>query len=276
MITRAAVIQMISGMDIDKNLEQAGHWLEEAARQEAKIAVLPENFAVFSVKQMVQAGIDERSSTGKIRSFLSDKAKSLGLWIVGGTIPSIERKDGSEIDNRVRAVCRLYDDKGSEVARYDKIHLFDADVNDEHSTYRESNEIEAGDEPVVVDTPFGKIGLAVCYDLRFAELFLKLEKMRAEIITLPAAFTKETGDAHWEPLVRARAIETQTWFLASNQGGQHTSKRGTSGSSMIIDPWGKVTNRLQMGEGLILSDIDTDYQKKCRSNIPVQQHRKLK
>lgn len=272
---KAAVIQMISGMDIDENILNAGHWLDEAARQEAEIAVLPENFAVFSVKQMVQAGIDEKEAGGKIRSFLSDMSKKYGIWIVAGTIPSIIRPDGSEIDGKVRSVCRVYSSDGEEVSRYDKIHLFDADVNDEHSTYRESNEIEGGDEIIVADTPFGKIGLAVCYDVRFGELFIKLVEKGAEIITLPSAFTKETGDAHWEPLVRARSIETQAWFLAANQGGQHTKRRVTSGSSMIIDPWGKVKNRLYSGEGVIVSDIDLDYMRECRKSIPVSQHRKI-
>ncbi len=275
MTTRVAVVQMVSGMDIQKNLETAGHWIEEAARQGAELVVLPENFAVFSVKQMVQSGIDEKDQDGPIRTFLSKTAKSLGIWIAGGTVPCITRPDGSDIQNRVRSVCRLYDSEGQEAARYDKIHLFDADVNDSQSTYRESNEIEHGGDVVVVDTPFGKIGIAVCYDLRFGELFIKMEKSGAEIIVLPAAFTKETGDAHWEPLVRARAIETQTWLLASNQGGQHTSKRATSGSSMIVDPWGKIVNRIYTGEGVILGEINMDHLKKCRSSIPVQQHRRL-
>ncbi len=275
MKTKVSVIQMISGMDVAKNLEQAEHWLEESARQGAALVVLPENFAVFSVKQMVQSGIDERESSGMIRSFLSERAKSLGLWIVGGSIPCAAQPDGTHIDDRVRAVCRLYDDEGREVARYDKIHLFDADVNDSHGSYRESNEIERGEEVVVAKTPFGNIGLAVCYDLRFGELFTAMVKGGAEIITLPAAFTKETGDAHWETLVRARAIETQTWFLASNQGGRHTSRRITCGSSMIVDPWGKVVNRLYNGEGVVLGEIDLEYLRECRSSIPVGQHRFL-
>ncbi len=195
MKTKVSVVQMISGMDVENNLKSAGHWLGESARQGARLVVLPENFAIFSVKQMLQGGIDEREAGGTIRSFLSESAKALGIWIVGGTVPSAARPDGSEIDGRVRTVCRLYDDEGREVARYDKIHLFDGDVNDSHGSYRESNEIERGEEVVVVETPFGNIGLAVCYDLRFGELFTAMVDRGAEIITLPAAFTKETGDA---------------------------------------------------------------------------------
>ncbi len=275
MKTKVSVVQMISGMDVENNLKSAGHWLGESARQGARLVVLPENFAIFSVKQMLQGGIDEREAGGTIRSFLSESAKALGIWIVGGTVPSAARPDGSEIDGRVRTVCRLYDDEGREVARYDKIHLFDGDVNDSHGSYRESNEIERGEEVVVVETPFGNIGLAVCYDLRFGELFTAMVDRGAEIITLPAAFTKETGDAHWEVLVRARAIETQAWLLASNQGGKHTRRRVTCGSSMIVDPWGKVENRLYQGEGIVIGEIDLEYLRECRKNMPVSQHRFL-
>ncbi len=271
----AAVIQMVSKKNIDDNLESAHHWLNEASRQGADLAVLPENFAVFSVKQMTDAGIKESETNGRIRSFLSSAACDLGMWIVGGTVPCALRPDGTAVENRLRSVCRVYDSTGSETARYDKIHLFDADVSAGLKQYRESDTFEHGEKTVTADTPLGRLGLAVCYDLRFAELFLGLRRSGADIITLPSAFIRETGDAHWEPLIRARAIETQTWILAANQGGVHSRNQETSGDSMIVDPWGRVVNRIQRGEGIIISEIDSELTAQVRGKMPVHNHRRL-
>lgn len=271
----AAVIQMVSGDDIEKNLASAGDLLNEAAGRKAEIAVLPENFAVFNTGQMIAEGACEAESSGRIRSFLSRRASELGMWIVGGTIPTAVRPDGTLVNNRIRSACILYNSRGIETARYDKIHLFDAAVGDSHGIYRESDEIEHGDDIAVVDTPAGRMGLAVCYDLRFPELFSALRSHGAEVIAIPSAFTKKTGDAHWEILVRARAIETQTWVLGSNQGGVHSAKKETSGNSMIVDPWGRVVNSIKRGEGVITAEIDLELLAHIRSDMPVAMHKKI-
>jgi len=271
----AAVIQMVSGDDIEKNLASAGDLLNEAAGRKAEIAVLPENFAVFNTEQMIAEGACEAESSGRIRSFLSRKAADLGIWIAGGTIPSSLRPDGSLISNRIRSACRVYNSSGIETARYDKIHLFDAQVGDSHGIYRESDEIEHGEDIIVVDTPAGRMGLTVCYDLRFPELFSCLRSQGAEVIAIPSAFTKKTGDAHWEILVRARAIETQTWILASNQGGVNSPKKETSGNSMIVDPWGGVVESIKSGEGVITAEIDLGELAHIRTAMPVVMHKKI-
>ena len=271
----AAVIQMVSGDDIEKNLASAGDLLNEAAGRKAEIAVLPENFAVFNTGQMISEGACEAESSGRIRSFLSRKAADLGIWIVGGTIPSSARPDGTFIKSRVRSVCRIYNSSGIEISRYDKIHLFDAQVGDSHGIYRESDEMEHGEDIIVIDTPAGRMGLAVCYDLRFPELFSALRNEGAEVIAIPSAFTKKTGDAHWEILIRARAIETQTWVLGSNQGGVHSAKKETSGNSMIVDPWGRVVNCIKRGEGVITAEIDLKELESVRSAMPVKMHNRI-
>jgi nitrilase len=271
----AAVIQMVSGDDIEGNLASAGDLLNEAAGRNAEIAVLPENFAVFNTGQMISEGACEVESSGRIRSFLSRKAADLGIWIVGGTIPSAVRPDGTFIKSRVRSVCRIYNSSGIEISRYDKIHLFDAQVGDSHGIYRESDELEHGEDIIVADTPAGPMGLAVCYDLRFPELFSALRSRGAEVIAIPSAFTKKTGDAHWEILVRARAIETQTWLLAPNQGGVNSDKKETSGNSMIVDPWGRVVKSIKRGEGVITAEIDLKELGEIRSAMPVNEHKKI-
>ncbi len=271
----AAVIQMVSGDDIERNLASAGDLLNEAAACRAEIAVLPENFAVFNTSQMIAEGAREAEDSGRIRSLLSSKAVELGIWIVAGTVPSSVRPDGSFISSRIRSACRVYNSSGTEISRYDKIHLFDAQVGDSHGIYRESDEIEHGEDITAADTPAGRMGLAVCYDLRFPELFSALRSKGAEVIAVPSAFTKITGDAHWEILVRARAIETQTWLLAPNQGGVHSAGKETSGNSMIVDPWGRVVKSIKSGEGVITAEIDLKQLNEIRSAMPVQMHKKI-
>ncbi|MDR9424738.1 MAG: carbon-nitrogen hydrolase family protein [Marinobacter sp.] len=275
-MTQVAAIQMVSTPDIDGNIAEAERLLRDAADQGAKVAVLPENFAVLATGQMLDAGQKESGDESVIRRFLSEQARKLGLWIVGGSLPVASRPDGSEVSGRVRAACIVYDDQGEEVARYDKIHLFDAMVEDSHGQYRESDTFEPGDAVVTVDTPAGRLGIAVCYDLRFPELFRALREKGAEWVCLPSAFTWQTGDAHWHALIRARAIENQVWVVAPGQGGQNSSRRKTYGHSLVCDPWGKVVAEVEEeGPGLTIADLDQERLKQVRERMPVWQHRRL-
>lgn len=274
-MTKVAAIQMVSTRDITTNLASAERLLRQAADQGARVAVLPENFAVLSTSQMREWGRQESGGESVIRRFLSKQAKELGLWIVGGSMPLATAPDGQEIPDRVRAACVVYDDQGEEVARYDKIHLFDAQVEDAHGQYRESDTFEPGDQVVTVQTPAGVLGLAICYDLRFPELFRALREKGAEWICLPSAFTWQTGDAHWHPLIRARAIENQVWMVAPGQGGHNSERRRTYGHSLICDPWGKVTGELEEGPGVVVSDLDPHRLEQVRTRMPVWQHRRL-
>ncbi len=269
--TRAAVIQMASGQSVAANLDKARQQLIAAKEQGAVLALLPENFAVFGSHQLQVAGDAEVNRQGPLRQWMARQAKELGLWLVGGTIPCADKVVNPQ---RVRAACFVYDDQGLEVTRYDKIHLFDVAVGDAQGSYRESDNFETGDQSVVVDTPIGKLGLTTCYDLRFAELHLALVAKGAQVISNGAAFTSTTGAAHWQALLRARAIETQCYILAAAQGGQH-GKRETYGHSMIIDPWGKVLEEMQLGVGCSSAVIDLDYVEQVRQRMPIAQHRRL-
>lgn len=270
-----AAIQMVSTRDIDDNLDQAALLLARAAEQGARVAVLPENFAVLDTANMPVHGGREVTAEGPIRRFLAEQARKHGLWIVGGSLPIAARPDGSPIQHRVRASCVVVNDNGEEVARYDKIHLFDAMVEDSQGQYRESDTFEPGEALVTVDTPVGRLGLSICYDLRFPELFRQLRERDVDWITLPSAFTWHTGDAHWHPLVRARAIENQVWMVAPGQGGQNSERRRTYGHSMIVDPWGKVVKELVEGAGVVMADLDGEYLQEVRTRMPVWTHRRL-
>lgn len=270
-----AAIQMVSTDNIDDNLNQASLLLARAAEQGACVAVLPENFAVLDTANMPVHGSREVSEDGPIRSFLAEQARKHGLWIVGGSLPIGARPDGSAIEDRVRSSCVVVNDQGREVARYDKIHLFDAMVEDSQGQYRESDTFEPGEGLVTVDTPVGKLGLSICYDLRFPEFFRQLRERDVDWVTLPSAFTWHTGDAHWHPLVRARAIENQVWMVAPGQGGQNSERRRTYGHSMIVDPWGKILKELAEGAGVVIADLDADYLQQVRTRMPVWEHRTL-
>lgn len=272
---RVAAIQMVSTHDIDANLDNARRLLAEAAAQGTSVAILPENFAILATRQMPDCGRREAGPDPQIRAFLAQQARSLGLWIVGGSMPLAQRPDGSDIADRVRATCLVFDDQGTEVARYDKIHLFDAMVEDAHGQYRESDTFEPGDQVVTVDTPAGKLGLAICYDLRFPELFRALRAEGVDWICLPSAFTWQTGDAHWHPLIRARAIENQVWVVAPGQGGQNSSRRRTYGHSLICDPWGRVVAEIGEGPGVVSAELDTAQVENLRTRMPVWEHRRL-
>jgi nitrilase len=230
--------------------------------------VLPENFAFMGINEIDKLKIAEHYGQGAIQQKISQLAKDLGLWVVAGTIPL--KGDGS----KVRASCIVYDDHGLNVARYDKIHLFDVRVS-EHEAHQESLSIEPGNELVVVDTPVGKIGLTVCYDLRFPELYHQLSLKGAQLFTVPAAFTAVTGLAHWEILLRARAIENLCYVLAPNQGGQHENGRQTYGHSMVVEPWGKVMVQKEVGSGLVTADIDLQRLQQLRRQFPCVDHHVL-
>jgi nitrilase len=274
--SRVAAIQMVSSHDIQANLAEAAKLLAEAAGQGVGVAVLPENFAVLATRQMVDCGRRETGPDPVIRAFLAQQARNLGIWIVGGSMPLAQRPDGSELEDRVRATCLVFDDQGTEVARYDKIHLFDAMVEDAQGQYRESDTFEPGAQVVTVDTPAGKLGLAICYDLRFPELFRALREKGADWVCLPSAFTWQTGDAHWHPLIRARAIENQIWVVAPGQGGQNSERRRTYGHSLICDPWGRVVTEIGEGPGVIAAELDADQLASLRTRMPVWEHRRLK
>lgn len=271
-MSKVAAIQMASGPKVDANLREAGRLISQATAAGAELIVLPENFAIMGIEESDKVAVREKPNDGPIQDFLSEQAKQHDVWLVGGTIP-IECSD----PNKILAACIVYDNQGNFVDRYDKIHLFDVDLVDTGENYIESETIEFGDLNLkVIDSPFGKIGLAVCYDLRFPELFRGLLDLGAEIIVLPAAFTAATGKAHWESLLRARAIENLTYIIASGQGGYHLNGRATHGDSMIIDPWGAILNRIHHGAGFTLAEINIEYLQSRRKTFPCIQHRRMK
>jgi nitrilase len=267
---------MVSGHQLQDNLKAAAALLQQAAEAGVKVAVLPENFAVLASDQMLPCGQQEAGNQSVIRAFLAEQAKTLKLWIVGGSLPLAMRPDGSVIADRVRASCLVFNDQGHEVARYDKIQLFDAQVDDAHGQYRESDTFEAGDQVVTVDTPAGRLGLAVCYDLRFPELFRALRDKGADWVCLPSAFTWQTGNAHWHALIRARAIENQFYVVAAGHGGHNSSQRRTYGHSLICDPWGSVLSEVsEDGPGMVTANLDKQWLDQLRQQMPVWSHRRL-
>lgn len=268
-----AAVQMCSGPDIEANLAQARRELAAAAAAGASLAVLPENWAVFDAAQYAALG----QRLPEMLAQVGAMARELDLWIVAGTLPAAHRPDGAPVpDGRVRTACHVIDSDGEVVARYDKIHLFDVEVDDAQGSYRESATFEPGSAVVCVDTPAGRVGLSICYDLRFPELYRELQRQGAEILVVPAAFTQVTGEAHWEPLLRARAIENQCYVIGSAQGGRHGPTRVTWGHSQVIDPWGRVLAGCGAeGPGLALAGRDPEEQVRLRRRMPVAAHRRL-
>lgn len=263
---RVAAIQMISGPDVAANLREADALLAEAAARGAQLAVLPEYFCLISPDETAKVRLREVDGQGPLQDFLCDAARRHGLWLAGGTVPLVAQDDG-----KVRNTTLLYRPDGSRAARYDKIHLFGFQT--ERESYNEGRTIEAGGEVVVADTPAGRTGLAVCYDLRFPELFRRMGEI--DLLLLPAAFTATTGAAHWEVLLRARAIENQCYVLASAQGGTHPHGRQTFGHSMLIDPWGTVLESLPHGPGVVVGDIDPARIAAVRASLPALAHRRF-
>ncbi|HOB62346.1 MAG TPA: carbon-nitrogen hydrolase family protein [Candidatus Competibacteraceae bacterium] len=264
-----AAIQMVSGPSVADNLAVAAELLAQAADQGAQLAVLPENFALMDRQEEGKLAVSEAEGDGPIQAFLAEQADRHRLWLVGGTIPL--RVAGDE--RRVYAACLLYDDHGRPVARYDKVHLFDVQVVGSAERYAESATIAPGHRYVVADTPLGRLGLAVCYDLRFPEQFRTMVGHGMEILALPAAFTATTGAAHWDVLLRARAIENQCYVIAAAQGGRHANGRETYGDSLIADPWGGVLQRLPQGPGVVLAEWNREHLENVRRQFPALTHR---
>jgi nitrilase len=264
--TCMAAIQMVSGPAVAPNLAEAGRLLEQAAAAGARLAALPEFFPLMGVRDTDKIAVREAPGSGPIQAFLADSARRLGLWIVAGSVPL-----QATVPDKVRNSCLVYDAAGRQVARYDKIHLFGFDSGRER--YVEANTIEPGAEPVALDSPFGRIGLSICYDLRFPELYRALGTV--DVLTAPSAFTVPTGLAHWEILLRARAIENQAYVLAPAQGGTHASGRRTYGHTLIVDPWGEILARLPDGPGVAVAAIDLDRLAAIRASLPALEHRRL-
>lgn len=269
-MTKVAAIQMVSTENVATNLQAAARLIEKAAEQQAKFLVLPENFPLMGMQEQDKLGILEPYGEGPIQSFLSDQARLHQVWIQGGTIPL-----AASVPDKIRAASLLYNPEGLCIARYDKIHLFDVSVNNAGETYNESSTIEAGNELVVVRTPMGNIGLSVCYDLRFPELYRNMHAQDVNIITVPSAFTFSTGKPHWESLLRARAVENLCYVIASNQGGKHINNRETWGHSLIMGPWGDILAMVEQGEDVACAEIDLEQLQTLRISFPTLQHRKL-
>ncbi len=269
-MSKVAAIQMASGPNVKANLAEAEKLIKIAVQQEAELVVLPENFAIMGTAETDKLKVAEEFGSGLLQDYLKEQAIKHKIWLVGGTIPILSNEPG-----KVFATCLLFNPQGEMVARYDKIHLFDVTIEASNESYTESKTIMAGEDIVVVDTPFGRLGLAVCYDLRFPELFRAMVDQGMEICALPSAFTSLTGKVHWESLLRARSIENLSFMIAADQGGYHVGGRETHGDSMIIDPWGLVLNRLPHGTGVVVSNIDTTKLEHTRKMFPALKHQRL-
>jgi nitrilase len=263
-----AAVQMTSVADVARNLATARRLLGEARDRGACLAVLPENFSFMGRNEAERRQIVERDGDGPVQQAMATMAREFRLWIVAGTQPIAVAGDA-----RPANACVVYDSAGERAARYDKIHLFDVDLPGGREGYRESSNAAPGAKSVLVDTPAGRLGLTVCYDLRFPELFRQLVSEGAEIFSVPSAFTAPTGRAHWEVLLRARAIEDLCFVIAAAQSGLHDSNRETYGDSLVVDFWGRVLAREPRGSGVVTAALDRDAQAATRTNFPALQHR---
>ena len=261
---RVAAVQMVSTPRLDENLATAGRLIADAVAQGAELVALPEYFPIMGLSDADKVALREAEGRGPIQDFLAETAKRHGVWLVGGSLPLLAKDPGKVLNS-----CLVYDPSGQRKARYDKIHLFGFQKGSE--CYNESATIEAGSEPVAFAAPFGRIGLSICYDLRFPELYRALGACDLHII--PAAFTETTGRAHWEVLLRARAIENQCYVLAVAQGGKHENGRETHGNSMLIDPWGEIVDRQAKGEGVVIGNLDHARLADVRASLPALKHR---
>lgn len=267
MSSRIAAIQMTSTQKVPENLKKASQLIEAAAADGAKLIILPEMFSLIGATEAEKLAVGEPIGNGKVQHFLADQAAKHGVWLVGGTTPLLH-----PTEKKLLAACCIYDAAGKQIACYNKLHLFDAVVQGSETVYQESRITAPGNCIVIVDTPVGRLGVGVCYDIRFPELFRVLFKKGAEIIAIPAAFTVQTGRAHWEVLVRARAIENFCYVAGACQGGVHPGGRETYGHSMIVDPWGVVMTCLPEGEGFIAANIDREKMATLRKNMPILSH----
>ncbi len=267
---RVAAIQMNSGGDVAANLRLTDQLLADAAADGCQLAVLPENFALMAAKAREKTSHAEQPGAGPIQEFLADAARRHDMWIIAGSMPLV-----SPEAKRVYGACPVYDAEGKEQACYRKIHLFDVKLPDREESYQESWSMYPGDDPVAVDTPIGRVGLTICYDVRFPELFRRLVDDGASVFTVPAAFTVVTGEAHWHTLMRARAIENLAYVIAPGQYGAHPDGRSTFGHSLICDPWGRILAEQAEGNCFVAADIDPDLPAKLRSEFPALANRRL-
>ncbi len=261
---RVAAVQMVSTPRVGENLKTAEALIAQAVTQGAQLVALPEYFPIMGMSDADKFDVRETDGHGAIQAFLSTTARRHGIWLVGGSIPLVSNEAGKVLNS-----CLVFDPQGERVARYDKIHLFGFQKGAER--YNESATIEAGSQPVTFDAPFGRVGVSICYDIRFPELYRAQGAVDLQII--PAAFTETTGRAHWEILLRARAIENQCYVLAVAQGGQHENGRETHGNSMLIDPWGVILDRLPKGPGIVIGDVDHARISDIRASLPALKHR---
>jgi nitrilase len=264
--TRVAAIQMVSAAEVPANLAAAARLVAAAAGEGARLAALPENFYLIGQREGDKVKARERDGSGPIQDFLAETARRNRVWLLGGTAP-IETED----EGRILSASLLFDDSGRRVARYDKMHLFRFDGGDER--YDEARTLQPGTQPVAVRTPFGRLALSICYDVRFPELYRSLGEF--DVMFVPSAFTVPTGRAHWELLLRARAVENQAYVIAPAQGGLHQSGRRTYGHSMIVDPWGEVLAERPEGEGVVLAEIDSARLAEVRAALPALANRRL-
>ena len=265
-MARIAAIQMVSEPDVAPNLAAAARLIAQAAGEGARLVALPEFFCILGRHESDKVKVRERDGAGPIQDFLAQAAQRNRVWMIGGTVP-LECGDPA----RVRSACLVYDDSGRRIARYDKMHLFAYRTGTE--SYDESRTIEPGSEPRAIESPFGRLGLSVCYDLRFPELYRRFERIDAWFA--PSAFTATTGAAHWETLVRARAIENLCYVVAPAQGGLHRNGRRTHGHTMVVDPWGEIVAERAEGEGFVLAEIDSGRLAEVRQSLPALDNRKL-
>ena len=266
-MAKVASIQLSSGPNIQANLLEVGKYLEQISKTDSKLAVLPENFAMMPESDSEFLTNSETEGSGPIQDFISEKARIYKLWIIAGTIPI--RTDNPK---KVTSTTFVYNDMGEVVTRYDKVHLFDVELPNSDESYNESEVFQSGKDLKVVKTPIGVIGLSICYDLRFPELFRLQKSHNVEILVIPSAFTEQTGKVHWETLVKARAIENLCYVVTSCQDGYHISGRQTHGNSMIVNPWGQIMSRLSSGSGFIESEIDIKKLNSIREKFPVLEH----
>jgi len=265
-----AALQMVSTDVLEQNLERVESLLCDAVSKGAKMIVLPENFALMPHHSGKLLASAETLGKGKIQQRLENLAIKYRCWIVAGSLP-IRTPD----NNKAYAACLVYNDAGQQVAHYYKMHLFDVDVADKTGRYRESDTFDPGQKVVVVETPFGLMGLSICYDLRFPELYRQLLDLGADFFVVPSAFTALTGRAHWALLCQTRALENTAYLVAANQGGTHINGRSTYGHSMIVDPWGEVLSELDTGEGVVLATLSKTQLNKIRHTFPAIKHRRL-
>jgi len=266
----AAAVQMASGPNVGANLIEAERLIANAVDAGAQLVVLPENFAHFGIEPTDVLQHREADGDGPLQTFLSQQAQRHAIWLVGGTIPLF-----CSVQDRAKSACLIFDPSGERLARYDKMHMFDVRHPEVDEQYRESDVMESGDDILVLDMPFGRLGVAICYDLRFPEQFRQMAASGVDVIAVPSAFTALTGQAHWDVLVRARAIENLCYVVASGQGGYHLNGRETHGNSMIVDPWGSVMDQLPQGSGFVSATLDRERLDSVRRNFPALNHMRL-